>query len=255
MLLICLDDSGTHKDSEFVVVGGVIGRSGQWDEFLERWNEKLKHPLEGKPSLKSFSLFDCTHAMNNFKGYNRAESDLLTREFRNIIKETNIIGYASAIDKRAWDELVTEEHRRNMSTAEIFCLTSCVREMLRDANEFFPGQKRAEIIYDAGRDTHIPYDMEKFDWGRNIDAPRIVAYEYEAVADFPPLQAADMIATESYWWIKAQKDDRPMRAHFVDYVREADGRGLFMSRDWIKEELSFRNPDGTVKADYPIDRE
>jgi hypothetical protein len=39
------DDSGTHATSEVVVVGGLIGRPDQWDQFEAAWAAKLANPL------------------------------------------------------------------------------------------------------------------------------------------------------------------------------------------------------------------
>jgi hypothetical protein len=102
MLKIYLDDSGTHAAAPWVVVGGLIGTEDQWKNFDADWRAKLLCPMDGKKSLNKFSLYDCQEAINEFEGYSRNESDLVTGEFRRIIKRSGVVGYSSAIDKIAW---------------------------------------------------------------------------------------------------------------------------------------------------------
>jgi len=42
------DDSGTHADSDVVVIGGLIGNVSQWEYFERHWTQKLKSPLSNK---------------------------------------------------------------------------------------------------------------------------------------------------------------------------------------------------------------
>jgi hypothetical protein len=187
---------------------------------------KLKSPLQGKRSLKS--LWDCHNAIGQFEGYSRPESDLLTNEFRQIIKDSGVVGYAAAIDKIAWDELVTAERRQNMGPADNFCLTRCVRNALASAKDQFKEDEIA-IVYDLGRKPHLPSRIETFDWSRGIESPRVTSFTSGKVADVVPLQGADMIATESYWFAQryGSADGTEPRPHFI---KSAQGNGVFMGR-------------------------
>lgn len=254
MLYAFLDDSGTHNHSPVVVVGGLIGTEAHWSTLDAAWREKLRCPLIGKPRLASFSLFDCHNAVNEFQSYSRPESDLLTAEFRAIIKAAGVIGYGSGMDKTAFDELVTAGHRQFMGPAETFCVTRCVRNMLSHTAEYFGGSQKVAVIYDQGRRDTMGNRLQNFDWSRGItDSPEVTSFAYAKVQDHPGLQAADMIATEYFWWLKSAKADRSAqpRPHFQDYIRDAIGTGDFWNREQIERELSFRNPDGSPKPNYP----
>lgn len=248
MLRAYFDDAGTNSTAPVIAVGGLVGTVDQWEAFDKKWRAKLKEPLESKPPIKSFSLWDCQNAQREFCRYSRPESDLLTKEFREIIIESGVIGFAAAIDKIAWDELVTPQHRQNMGPAENFCLTGCVRSVLAAAKTDFNDEDIA-LIYDAGRQPHLPERIERFDWSRDLDCPNVISFTWGKVADHTPLQGADMIATESYWFAKDWVLDQlsQPRIHFQDYIKSAQGNGTFMTRELIVEELSRRNPDGTVK--------
>jgi hypothetical protein len=49
MLLAYFDDSGTHGNSEIVVMAGFVGTEEQWKIFEKAWSKKLSEPL---PSLR-----------------------------------------------------------------------------------------------------------------------------------------------------------------------------------------------------------
>lgn len=43
-----LDESGTHGDSPFMILGGYVARLGQWNRFDTKWKKHLaRHRLEG----------------------------------------------------------------------------------------------------------------------------------------------------------------------------------------------------------------
>lgn len=59
------DDSGTHDDSPFVLLGGLYATDEQWKVFDLAWREKLAEPVPHKPPLKRFHMFDCHHGDAN----------------------------------------------------------------------------------------------------------------------------------------------------------------------------------------------
>ncbi len=251
MLSIYMDDSGTHAGAPIIGVGGLIGDEAQWEQFDVAWRARLNAPMPGKPRLNKFHAYDCQYCEGEFATYNRAESDLITREFRQIIIQSGVIGFARAIDKSAWDELVTDERRANMGGAEHFCVTGCIREILGDAWDHYKDEDVA-IFYDKGRQTPDLDRIAEVDWGRGLDCPRIVSFTFVEVARFTPLQGADMIATESYWHGKRWLKDKsaPPRPHFEEFVKSTRGRGGLMTRAIIEQELNARNTDGTVKPEF-----
>jgi hypothetical protein len=52
MLTGYFDDSGTHSNSEIVVMAGFVGTGEQWQKFEKTWADKLSKPLPDKPPLK-----------------------------------------------------------------------------------------------------------------------------------------------------------------------------------------------------------
>src|SRR4051794_36222543 len=91
------DDSGTHGSSEVVVWGGLMGTESQWLKFELKWKAKLAEPLPGKPPLKRFHMAECDAGDGEFIGYNRGELDAVTHDFRQIILDAGVYGYAAGV--------------------------------------------------------------------------------------------------------------------------------------------------------------
>src|ERR1700722_10252329 len=111
MLRAYFDDSGTHSDSDITVMGGLIGTVDQWEKFEHDWSPKLAEPLPGKPPLKMFHLSHCNAGRGEFSNYGNAEQDAVTHDFRKIIIDAKRTSTASAVDRKAWDELVVGQVR------------------------------------------------------------------------------------------------------------------------------------------------
>jgi hypothetical protein len=252
MLYAYFDDSGTHGVSPVVSVGGLIGTSAQWALFNKTWEILLKNPL-GKQSLPSFGLSDCRGRRHHFRDYSDAEVDAITHDFRELIKNSGVKAVASAIDKKAWDDLVVGPIRRTMGEAEPFCIVNCVNCALSYATS--QGETDVAVFYDQGRESPELHRIRKLFIGQTRTPARIASFEFAFVAGCYPLQGADMTATESYWfaqkWLPGEDGVVP-RPHFQSFEEHVQGAGFIMGRHEIECELSRRNPDGTLMRGTPV---
>lgn len=255
MLKLFLDDTGTHKEAPVVGVGGLIGTVAQWTEFDAGWKQVLREPCPGKPPLTKWSSFDCRWGRGEFISYNEAERDLTTFNFREIITKTGVFSASNMIDRVAWDETITARFGTRMASAEATALFALIDRLRSWARTHSEGPQMA-IYYDAGRmnDGEIQRLVNLF--GDAITAiPEIHTFTFSRVAETTPLQGADMIATESFWF--AQEflggNPNPARAHFQSYLRDnpSRGNGMIMDRDAIEREAARRNPDGTIRVLAP----
>lgn len=241
------DDSGTHDDSDVVVIGGLIGTVGQWEQFETAWAAKLAAPLPGKPALKMFHLSHCAAGDGEFKSYSGPERDAVTHDFRKIIIDAKLTSIASAIDRKAWDELVVGPYRQVLGDAVDICAENCISETIRIADPHPEGDKVA-LVFDRGI------------WSQRLKAitdkhalplarPRIVSVNFLAVVDVLGLQGADIVATESYWHaLNVLRDGygAPLRAHMRHFTENMLCEGLILDREAIASEIARRGPDGRV---------
>jgi hypothetical protein len=234
MLRAYFDDSGTHADSDVVVVGGVLGTPEQWEVFQNAWAAKLACPLPGKPSLRKFGLADCNSGKGEFISYNQAERDAAMHDFRQVLVDAQLIGTASAIERKAWDALVVGDYRTEHGSAIEVCVQNCLVEAMKIAGPHPSGDTIA-VVFDRGIWSQRLKDITDaltFPLGR----PRIVSVNFLEVAHTLGLQGADTIATENYWhasaWIGAAELSQP-RPHLRHFLARMRTEGLILDRELI----------------------
>lgn len=154
MLGAFFDDSGTHDTSKVVAIGGLLGTERQWDVFEQNWNEVLRSPLPDRPPLNSFHLTECRNGVGDFLGFSQAERDHLTYRFRQAILSTGMVTVAVAVDKVAWDELMTEDVAPYSETALGFCFFKCIEQVTNIIRTRRNGEPIA-IFFDAGTEDRL----------------------------------------------------------------------------------------------------
>ncbi len=226
MLVAPFDDAGTHDGSDMVVWGGFFGTAEQWANFDRAWLAKLTRPLPGKAHLTKFGLADCERHRGDFVGYSAAESDLLQNECRELIVQAGVMGLAYAVERAEWDRLVKGPARDFFGDAESICFSACFNGAIERARLLFPEDRMLSLHFDLGRkspklDALIDRVRKSY-----MGSPAIINISFNRVAQFLPLQAADIIATENYWHangvLTGNANPRPHFAHFLQRVR-ADG--------------------------------
>jgi Protein of unknown function (DUF3800) len=239
MLLAYFDDSGTHTTSPVTVMGGLVGTTEQWSAFEARWRERLRSPIPGKRPLKQFHLSHCRAHGGEFERYSEAESDLVTREFREIIANSGLISVASVVNNAAWEELVKGPIRDRLETPLVQCSVNCIDEAIKITKVHSAGPKLT-IVFDQGIESIRLREIADI-YTRHVGGnPWIVSIRFATVEQMLPLQGADMAATESFW--QAQKflaggDDSDARPHFQAYMKSIRGEGLIMDRADILENV------------------
>jgi hypothetical protein len=234
------DDSGTHKGSAFVVLGGLVGLDEQWEPLCDKWAAKLAAPLPDKPRLSKFHLSACMAGSDAFRDYRPVEREALAGEFRDLIIEAGLGATASAIDRVAWDELVVGRIRHLLGPALQPCFLKCIDRAMEYAKAWGSAGDQIAVMFDKGIESDELHDIiDKYLWSQ----PEVVSVTFGRVEKFIPLQAADMIATESYWHTRSSAARLP----FQHYLRHAKAAGLIFDRQAIIDELARRDANGVPK--------
>jgi Protein of unknown function (DUF3800) len=203
MLTVYFDDSGTHGTSDVVVVGGLLGNQYQWQFFNELWAAKLGEPSPGKLPLRRFHMYDCVQGENEFLGWSRTATDFLVHELGTIILKTGLYGYACAIARKDWNDLVTGDWRDAFGDAEGFCVRQCYLEAMRMCAVLW--QKDLAIVFDD-RPHRYPENKKIFDLFKHPAADEFAnlhSLTFASAARVLPLQGADLIAWETYQQARA----------------------------------------------------
>jgi hypothetical protein len=240
MITAYFDDSGTHGQSEIVIVAGIFATEARTRLLERRWRKLLADPLEGhKPSLKRFHMFDCQNSLGEFAGWTRTETDYLCHLLREELVGADISSYGVACPRKDWDELVTGDYKAIFGNAEGFCIRNCFVRTLAWADRctfdpeirFVFDSRPKEVARDAGTVNHA-YDS----FIRDL---KIHEVSFESANKTVLLQAADYVAWELYTHAKdifaSGVNQPPKRPGFRKFVRDIQFEGQIADRDAIKE--------------------
>jgi hypothetical protein len=201
MLTAYFDDSGTHDDSDIVLWAGVAGNQFQWQAFDDAWRAKLAAPSPGKPPLSRFHMWDCQNACGEFEGWSRTATNFLVHELGEIILRKGLWGYACAVRRKDWDDLVLGEARNALGDAEGFCVRS-VYVKTTDWARNWGGDSDLAFVFDnrPQRRAENQHIFEMFQRNHKADrvSPELVSITFASSQKIQPLQAADMIAWEFF---------------------------------------------------------
>jgi hypothetical protein len=251
MLIGYFDDSGTHTNSEIVVMAGFVGTQEQWDQFEKAWNAKLLVPFAGKPPLNRFHMVDCMQRDREFVDYSVAERDAVIHDFRQIILDAKLIGNVTAVDRVAWDAIIVGPLRMLYGDAECYCVNSCMSFSINQATEFFSENEVALVFDDRPGVIKGPFQaiLSKFENLYNGDPrfprwPHLVKSSFVSSEVHKPLQAADMLAWESHHhavgWLHGSSAPQP-RPHLLPFVKTGLITAGFADRGAIQGMASMFN--------------
>jgi hypothetical protein len=234
MYFAFFDDSGTHENSPIVAIGGVMGTEAQLEPFEKEWKCLLGRPFPDKPPLRQFHLTACRNGQDEFIDYSRADRDRINFLFRELIVKYRLYTIASCIDRSAWNELVVGDIQDVLGKPEEFCFVRCVDAAIELARR--GADRRVEFAFDAGvrsifqQWAHL-YEQQKAKY------PEITGFGFAKVERLPPLQGADMVATETYYYAQRWLADGPGAApnpHFRPFLARAESHGSILDRDSIR---------------------
>lgn len=239
------DDSGTDTESPICVIACVVGTEDQWEELANLWSAQLKNPLPGKSELNQFHLSDCMHHSNEFENYNIAECDHIQYLFRQIILRTKFLTIAVAVDKIAWNELVTSDLFDELGEPIDLCFVRCMERLIFNARRYRPGEP-ISCFYDKGTEKKLHQWVRLFE-SQKAQYPELDHHGFAPVAKVYPLQAADVVATGTFHydkeWVKNRANAVPS-PHFRDFINNPYSEGITFGRD----QIASKPPCGSCHA-------
>lgn len=244
MLLAYFDDSGTSAGQKVLTWGGVVGTQHQFDQLAGDWEKLLHQPFEGKAPLKKFHLGECRWGQGPFLDYSLAERDRLRWLFRDIIVRSGIKAVSCSVDVQAHEKLVRYWAKSLLGNPNLMCFAGAVQYSHRIRRTFYEGYDRIHFIFDQGqpnRPMRERFAREGF-WKVSKLSDKLA---FGSVAEHPGLQAADIIATESFWHVqdilKLGEDAAEEMPHFADLYSRVDFQVNWMDETAILQSLKQTN--------------
>ncbi|HEV3316800.1 MAG TPA: hypothetical protein VG488_07535 [Candidatus Angelobacter sp.] len=207
------DGSGSHLGSKsgpakVRCIGALLGDQDAWIDLCERWNNVLDKP-EWPSRIQKFHMVDCVNHVGEFENWSYAERLALFGDLVGVIiasPEIHAIGSSNIIDHfkalpSADLALLKAEHLG--TPAEIVCQYSFQR-IITITRERFSESEQVALTFDNepapdGEEYHKIYNEYATRYPLS-DTLACRSLNFASARDFPPLQAADVLAYTTYQW-------------------------------------------------------
>lgn len=204
MLECYMDDSGTHGGSSVIVWGGVAGHQEYMTEFEDGWNARLKAPCEDRPPIKKFHSVELTHGVGEFEGYVEAERDLTRFNFRKVILDAGLSWISYGISAAAWEKYAKKHLQLGTESAERLIFGKAIMTLCDAAHE---NKDRVSFQFDKGRESYVATIIQPAVDESRIDNS-LVSHGFSSVSQNVALQAADLVAHETYRYLTQYIDNQ-----------------------------------------------
>jgi hypothetical protein len=253
MLGAYLDESHDSKKERIYVVAGYIAPAANWNCFWGAWDRALVE--EGLPD---FHMADCEGGYGSiYSQMPRERREELQRRFIGIITSSDIAGMGCGIELEAYNELRPEfdAERRLLPGAPVsgsigdpylLAFQGAIQEMAQYREVVsLPEEERIAFVFDRRKDLtgRVTYLYDHLCGAQNMPhVKRFGSLTFDDRKRMKPLQAADVLAYESFRYLNDRIAGRPERWQFTE-LRKRLGEFGYFGKD---ELLSLLN---TIRAD------
>jgi hypothetical protein len=171
---------------------------------------------------------------------------MVIHDFRQAIKAAELFGIGMAVPIADW-ETISAAHplQASMGTAEEFAFSGCIYHALNSAQDFAPETDVSLIFDDRDRVTVPMTRIIQHYMRQATKAPNLLGVTFSKMSRLTPLQAADMLAWETYnhakKWIAAG-EVQPGRPHFQDLLTYGRMKGSFMDGEQLRAQFASAIP-------------
>ena len=232
-------DDSKNKDEGIFAVAGYLSTVPMWDgSFNAAWREVIKNAPR---PIEEFKAADCRHRTEGFEGWTPDESKALTTALVDVIvgpSIPNLVGIGAAVLIENFAELQEETRQRFERFAYLLC-GGMVCDAVFQLSEKYVGSDDVRFIFDEQDELEAKM-REIF---KEVKA--LLPDEYAAKIQKPlfepsnrhaALQAADLLAYETYKEMKNRRENPPRRIS-VALQRLVEGK-LHSARYFDRAQLS-----------------
>jgi hypothetical protein len=215
-LTVHFDDSGTAPDQQIALAACYAGTPEQWGEFSRNWTEVKKQ--EG---FSAFHMAPFVAGEKPFDNWGDERKRRVLARLCNIITTRARKGFATAITKNDYDEIITGHFRRHCGN---FHYTFAVRQICGRVaiwRKTSTPQATMRYVFDwmeseLSARREIEYVMDGAMATSELNQERtgftvLSGYSFERKSSILPLQAADILAWTVYQQMQKLILDRPLR--------------------------------------------
>jgi hypothetical protein len=196
VLKIAMDETGVHDDADMVAVAGYISRPAIWRDWTKAWNA-------AKKPIKVVHAVDCANYKGEFKGWDKDRRDpwaanllpvIPAHELGGIVIGIQLNDFAAALDSHP-------ELLEMFGTPYTACFQWAISIIMEIATGHGKGERMA-FVHEVN--DYKGECFKAFEYVRDNLNPRKIpmTLAFAAKEDYPPLQAADILAYEGGKFLK-----------------------------------------------------
>lgn len=211
MLYAFFDESGIHAGAKILAVGRWVGTQDEFETLASHWNTALR-----RAGVKAFHFVDFNHGIKEFAGWTPRWKEAFLRDLFDVLDRRELTGVSSAILMDDFKEVI-----KNSSGTVLHekhgpywvCLNYCIGVISKRVHD--------EVVYVVDRqkdfDSSLRDSFENLRAIRPDYAPKMGGITFRPKADFPQLQAADLLVGETAKSLQNRLHDpkRPVRKSFL----------------------------------------
>lgn len=200
--VVYLDDSGTHRDSPVVCLGGWIGYAHRWKKFAYAWRGAL-----GDFGVDYYDSNRLAHHCGQFEGWDESKRKRFMVALQRITAEHLTAPIMSCVEVKPYKKLVrSTSDKRRAGSPTTLAMKGILINAAGWAKDFsFTG--RIGFVIDRGMRSRgeISSVMARLGTQEHLRKEfHIGSLADGVVSESPELQAADMHAYEAFRFVKTQ---------------------------------------------------
>ena len=213
-----IDESGVGDDSTAAgyvfASAGFLGATDDWERFTKRWVEALL--AEGLPNPPELHMKLLLHGQGAFKGWDEPRRSRLLGTLITIINETPLLGHGCVIARgsgpKDWEKTYSGHVLSSARHYYAAGVIRCIWELASRASGFLGADEKVGFVCGSNENweggvANLYEIMKKESRERLVSKEttkemlaifgRLGPIAFESPKEFPPLQAADLLAYES----------------------------------------------------------
>jgi hypothetical protein len=197
MFSVYFDDSGTHSESDIALAACYIGTLDRWERLVEDWDAaRLDEGFE------TFGMADILGGKGEFRGWDKEKRKRLIERLIMNIRCRASIGISVSVPKLAYDKAIQGRIRGRFGKFHYtFAVRSCLTQ-IKGWRERHGVTGPMQYVFDMmsqGKGEIIEALEYHISTGRAaLSGLEPEGYSFQSKKGLPPLQAADILAHETY---------------------------------------------------------
>jgi hypothetical protein len=189
-----IDESGIHEGSPAVAVAAYLAEPADWHEFSMAWQAKLS-----SKGIRYFHAADCAALRGEFEGWDVTTKNEFVAGLLPLIGKLRCAGVAVGIVLRDFEAAIAERprYRDLLGTPYTACFHWVVQKIIGGLQHH--GDLRNVALFHEIND-HQHEALDDFQWIRlhRDYGHHLVSLAFGTKEQFVPLQAADVLAYETF---------------------------------------------------------